>query len=553
MTECAAARAPGAVTPGAWHHLPGLALGSCGESRPGPSVHRCAIETPGDDTTRGVDGWTPHVGGLPAGAACELADTGMRLLQRRVDALYVAFRGRVSEVVVRELRRRLATSRALRGPVVVELAPGVEPVLSPRSREGLWSLTHEELRCVVDLQGDHGWCVEVRPSAVMLAREGALGAFEAARGLAALLLDAIEGERLRRLDLAADFQGFELDAVDAKAWLLPSWRLAATDYGTFGSHYQGGERTGFTVGRSGIRLDVYDKTRELMNPENAGAKREEEHARWLLRGWDGRAQVVRFEFQLRSESLEELTLDDGETPMRDAPRETLALLDRLWSYLTRERITSKGPRAGWIRLIRPGTASRRERCRLDDRWRSVQEVTFDAGEAAPPLRRRVRGTSQAKRVAMAAVDLDMLWTGPDALVSRMRGDSREELAQARDSYRGWSTAECENYVRRSLVNARMVHVVLAALRSTAGELLLDRGPHDAAAYLIERRRACLAKCSSIVRVLQERSAMQSGECTGSTHGRPTVGRRQRWRCGTGGAGGVEPRRESQATRAASAA
>jgi hypothetical protein len=117
---------------------------------------------------------------------------------------------------------------------------------------------------------------------------------------------------------------------------------------------------------------------------------------------------------------------------------------------------------------------------------------------------------QARRLVMAAFDLDIRWTGADRTVRRMKGDALEELAPSRDSYCGWTTEECERYVRRTLCNPRMVYVFMEACRSVAGEIMYEFGdPRLAAAYLIERARAVVAREAGITMALQERHALQA--------------------------------------------
>jgi hypothetical protein len=223
-------------------------------------------------------------------------------------------------------------------------------------------------------------------------------------------------------------------------------------------------RTGFAIGKSDIRLRVYDKTEELRLDTNDGAKRDEEHARWRSAGWNGVEAVVRVEFQLRGASLKELGIRK--------PGILLQRLDATWGYC--------GSR--WARLVDLSTATRRHRCADDVRWTIVKRVTFERDDARPATRTRNRSLARARLVVGTALNF-----AASAGVLRERS-----LADARAQIAGFTAREAEAFVRREL--AKSVH---AASYAVAEDLLRTYGPLDAAAYVLERLSVAHARASQL--------------------------------------------------------
>jgi hypothetical protein len=394
------------------------------------------------------------------------------VLGRRADWLTVAFRGELSEAATTLLAERLTAARALRTAVCVDLAPGVSLSLSARSHDGWWQLANAEIRVVVDLRAAGEWRVEVTAGALLLARVGLATAFDCARRVAASLLAAIKDERVRRVDLCADLVGFNLRSVDASAWVAP--QRCVVDAISMHEFSRGAVRTGFAIGKSDIRLRVYDKTEELRLARNDGDKRDEEHARWRAAGWDGAADVTRVEFQVRGDALKELGLRE--------PRVLLDRLDAVWGYCTRK----------WVRLVRRDTATRRERCHTDARWGVVQRVTFARADGEIATRVRVRSPARARLVAGVALNYA---ASVGAIESMAVGDARAHVVP-------WTERAAEAFVRK-----RLATVMWRASAEAAQDLLRAYGPKDAAAYLIERGNAAIARASTVSDDVAERKAI----------------------------------------------
>jgi|HubBroStandDraft_1064217.scaffolds.fasta_scaffold64766_2 hypothetical protein len=216
--------------------------------------------------------------------------TTLRVIGRRVDWLTLAFRGQLSEAATTLLAERLTSAHALRTAVCVDLAPGLSLSLSAHSRDGWFQLSNAEVRVHIDLRAAGGWLVEVTAGALLLGRVGPATALECARMVASSLLAEIAEERVRRVDLCADLVGFDLRNVDARAWVAPRRCLVAAI--SMYEFSRAAVRTGFTIGKSAVRLRVYDKTEELRLSRNDGDKRDEEHARWRAAGWNEPAPIA---------------------------------------------------------------------------------------------------------------------------------------------------------------------------------------------------------------------------------------------------------------------
>lgn len=333
------------------------------------------------------------------------AEERPKLLQRRVDWLTVAYRVELDDQQIAYLESR-AELAAEHGRADVELVdPSGRALLFCMKRTRAprrWYLENAECRIVVDLEAAGrftspppaselvpGWTVEITPFAVYLATHELEETLGLMRDTAAAF-GRMLAERLRRVDLAADFEGWKLDRDDATSWvkhprahlyafqdLADPNRDATEEHDPANPerpklHYVQGNFTGFTIGQGGpVRLRLYDKTRELADVPNE-AKEAIEHQQWTKAEWSG-GTVVRLEFQIRGEALDELKARE--------PSELADKLDPIWQYLARR----------WARLVVPGTASRLSRCKLAPQWRAAQAVTFKHANAEPCPRVRCRG------------------------------------------------------------------------------------------------------------------------------------------------------------------
>jgi hypothetical protein len=208
----------------------------------------------------------------------------------------------------------------------------------------------------------------------------------------------VEGERLRRIDLAADFERWPIRSQDAEHFVpRPNAKISAFDvhtYETPAADPTDSRCTGHVVCEGNpFMARIYDKHAELFR--NAGTEREqverswraiEEQRWWHLHGWQG-GRVTRVEFQIRSPAVKEfsnfLALRGEEKPedLDRNPDLILAHLDEIWNYAVN----------AWLRMAIPESATRRARWKTDPRWCAVQAIVWEHQTTERAKRKRIRG------------------------------------------------------------------------------------------------------------------------------------------------------------------
>lgn len=313
----------------------------------------------------------------------------------------------------------------------------------PMGGAGAVALKSGEFHATIDPSSRGGWAFVLRWSAMTLARTPLEELLERGARLARELgqvEELGEVERVRRLDLAVDFAGWEITRSDADKLLegknLVGRALRAYGRGSLTNMLEGGadpecleepleeleeggtqpdrrvyvsgnECTGVTVcAGSPLMARIYNKAVELDLPHNA-EKKLEELARVTARGYREGEAWTRVEFQFRSDVLGEFRAPGGEgveghdvatssgvracqcgpcrerrkDPLRTArnPRNAVRMLDVLFSYASTQ----------WLRMVIPEARTRLSRCPLDPRWELLRAVTF-AHDAIAGVRRRHR-------------------------------------------------------------------------------------------------------------------------------------------------------------------
>jgi hypothetical protein len=291
---------------------------------------------------------------------------GLKLLASRVDALYLAFQIDFDRSLVWTLfdpaeqgKRDWSSPSGLTFQIRNTRAPGV--VL----------FDNADMRARFDADDQTGFGLEVILRATFLATHTIPDCLALMQRFASDL-GTVKGVRVRRIDLAADFAGWSLLGIETEAWVVQR-RAGLVDYAEvpIEVHHQCCRLTGFTVGKSALRMRVYDKRQELRFRADKEKTRIEEES-WRAAGWTDDQCVTRIEFQLRGVAMDQLDLRDCE--------QLASRLDPVWQYLVND----------WVRLAVPDTASRRTNWELDPRWQVVRLVTF-VHKAAPAERLRRRG------------------------------------------------------------------------------------------------------------------------------------------------------------------
>lgn len=358
----------------------------------------------GDEPNPGVGSPPPEVS--PEGET-ESAVSRPVCLGHRVDALVIAWRVQLG-ADGRDALRRACASAAENGKAQLRLDTQTGACLAQVRRHGGERVIFEnaDLRgCFVEsLSGeDVGWSLEITARAVWLATEQIEAVVEEMRIWAAAF-GAIHEERLRRIDLCADFEGWPLADADGRAFVKRSrskmasytrgskpdevwakragktYRIADKPDDIWGKTYRvAGDRvTGHTICPGNALMGrIYDKTEELRVFAGNEEKRRIETLGWQDQGWKG-GQVTRVEFQLRGDALKELV-------HRSVDKATSELAS-IWSYCTQQ----------WLRMVLPGTATRTRRAELDPRWDAAQTVDW-GGTPKVLVRERKRNSASVQQ------------------------------------------------------------------------------------------------------------------------------------------------------------
>jgi len=119
----------------------------------------------------------------------------------------------------------------------------------------------------------------------------------------------------------------------------------------YGGDFQSGQReTGFQFGRGSIACRFYDKTYEISVKGNSHIMQ-----LWTANGWDGVTPVSRLEIQLRRDGLRRFDARMEFTTFQDSKSD-------IWAFGTGK----------FLRIINPGSATRRERAKVTPYWKDYQ-------------------------------------------------------------------------------------------------------------------------------------------------------------------------------------
>lgn len=408
--------------------------------------------------------------------------TSARCVARRVDALTLAYQITVADELWTALEGFRVLAERERHPVECDLgsvagcAPFVLAVM-PVGGPSRVVLRNGDVILSVCRDGSHGWTVEVRVLAAYLAQNEPARAVSVCRWLAGFFgaFDAERGERCRRLDLATDWVGWVLDDKE-DARLVTRPRAKKTKFRpTYEEALELPESRVYKVAQavtgvavaygSPVMCRLYDKTAELEH-SGAEAKRELEQTQWRNGGWDGASKIVRVEYQVRGDVLEEMNLRDNVDVL-------LSKLDAVWHYLTHD----------WLTLRVLGTSTRLHRAALDPRWEAVQRVNWGTRMSSVERVRRRAGASMRQTLGCLLSTLG----SSGVLESAVKPLSAPSVTEALQIESGAASAGVRAWVRT---------VCFAfAMFLEAGLLTEASSPQDAFGELVLQVRGCVARFS----------------------------------------------------------
>ena len=432
---------------------------------------------------------------LPDGRRAYLAlpPRAARCVGHRVDRLVVGFVVAMDRPTVSEVHGLLDRAERL-GCAAVELGA----VRGSGTKRG----DRLVVRCdgffvVINPRDPWSVVVELGASACMLLGAGGCGRL--ARSLARSLGE-VEAERVRRVDLAADFVGFDLQDLRGADWRLRNGTASTWDYALLPRsivrrRYRKRQTiTGWTVCPGNVvMLRVYDKQAELhaAKVDTAWERASLEIQAWRRSGWRGGIvessdgswhvegeAVSRVEFQVRSEGLDTFRL--GAKTFRDLDL-LLSNIGALWRYLTWR----------WCALAKPRLNGHGS-ARVDERWLAVRAVRWDDHPAEVVRERRRGGASAAQaygcalsaaartdRVVVPPADVDA-WVARVGLAGVLDAIVRPNLLAAAEVF----AAECADEPgARAALGARLAERALCAAARFGGRVQ-SHEETDASAVLV---------------------------------------------------------------------
>ncbi|MDE1888918.1 MAG: hypothetical protein KGJ87_01070 [Planctomycetota bacterium] len=161
------------------------------------------------------------------------------------------------------------------------------------------------------------------------------------------LLSGVEGEKMSRADLFVDFvTDKNLEKIEKQSWIT---RAEDTRM-----HWKRDRFTGWSIGEGGeISARLYDKTLEIEKSHKYYLKEI-----WDKQDWDKEQKVWRFEFQLRREFLEQMSISTFS--------DLVSKINDTWRYCTHN----------WLRLIMVDKTINRTRWRTNPLWEKIQKIRF---------------------------------------------------------------------------------------------------------------------------------------------------------------------------------
>lgn len=299
-------------------------------------------------------------------------DDALVELASGIDALYLSGRAALPGDLLDRLAECRLEAELAASPVQIDLG-GSEFVVSPRGLgKYAYCLTHRN-GVVAITPSDRLPALRVQPRAEFLHGVGATNAVEWFRSA----LEAACGHvawSVSRLDLHADFQGWQLDWADRERFVCRADALAI--------HGERGEVTGWRFGlrkTKTICARIYDKTREI---ERKGLDYWQDI--WGDRYEVGRP-VLRIEVEFGRIGLNEFRVD--------TPDEVISSAGGLWMSATHN----------WLTYRRPSPDRTRSRWPVASEWAQIQHASIaDGAHAIDRVREGLR-RGNLRKIAPALV------------------------------------------------------------------------------------------------------------------------------------------------------
>jgi hypothetical protein len=299
------------------------------------------------------------------------------LLQCRIDALHIAYQADLERQILIELNSAQGRARRLGSAQAFYVAGTPFALHASGGGQKPFRLTNAHASITV---GDdrYGFTVVVEFRAVFLATASLADTLDVAEVIARHFTEKPLGEsRVRRLDLCADVTNVEYSSEDLENFVGRPRKSVEYHAAQASARLtrSGPIHTGFTFSKGNPTMArLYNKTEELDCYDSDDEKVLTETAAFRAAGWNGSTAVWRLEAQLKSPALKSFEATE--------PAGLASKLDGIWRYL----FVGSSQKGAWLRLVDPSTATRRERCALDQRWAIFHTAQFMSSANTPVQR-----------------------------------------------------------------------------------------------------------------------------------------------------------------------
>jgi hypothetical protein len=311
----------------------------------------------------------------PAKCTGGSSPVGPTVLTHGVDSLYLSFRCALTQTALSTLEDAKESAMREGRPALVKLAGLPFEVADHGVKWFHYILSNEFMAAKVSRNtSENAVQVAVELRSVTLWQKGVTEAWRLAETLVASVSHGPAKVHVTRSDLAVDVIGVPFEDADIREFSSRGrgrgGRRANEDeevveddaLNDWQTQYASHRVTGFTLGRSGIKACLYNKTREL---KKSGKD-------WFRSIWGQRAdgqEVWRVEVRFMREGLKTIAVERGEDSLDlDSCEGFVAALPFLWRYATNTE-------NGWLQWKKPGENRQRTR------WESRPE--WDVIAAAP--------------------------------------------------------------------------------------------------------------------------------------------------------------------------
>ena len=279
-----------------------------------------------------------------------------------IDSLYVSYKGTLKEGIKEQLeeKKKLAQSENEKEQALARMAID-NHYFEVKDKGARWYpfvLADNWFR--IQVSGSKRQKlpqIYAQVSSQLLTCYGLDGSINELRKTVNMLLEKTEEETISRTDIFTDFvTNSELEFIEKVSWVTRARKIH--------KYWDGNIFTGWTIGEGGrILARIYDKTVEIEKSRKDYLKEI-----WEMHGWDTSQSVWRLEFQLRRESLGQMSINTFSSLIEKA--------NGLWDYCSSD----------WLRLAVKEDTENRTRWLTNPMWEKIQGVRINDGRFTSILR-----------------------------------------------------------------------------------------------------------------------------------------------------------------------